>query len=152
LLIFRTKFYKTRWVPLHSTTVAHLRTYLEWRKGQNTPGIDSFFLSKRCRSVNRITFHRIFQHLIARTGISSRTGQLRPTPHSLRHTFAVHRLRQWYEMGENVRELLPTLSVYLGHIDPAASYWYLTCSPELMAAAAQRFEIYSGGSPNEERI
>jgi hypothetical protein len=35
---------------------------------------------------------------------------------------------------------MPRLSVYLGHIDPAATYWYLTGSPELMALIAQRLE------------
>jgi integrase/recombinase XerD len=145
LLIFRTKFAKTRWVPLHATTVDRLRLYLNQRD-ELTKGTDSdfFFVSKRAKPINRITFHRIFQQLIAQAGIRARSEQLRPTLHSLRHTFAILRLKRWYSDGQNVRSLLPNLSVYLGHVDPAASYWYLTSTPELMTAAAQRFEIYAG--------
>lgn len=53
LLIFRTKFLKTRWVPLHSTTVDRLRLYLNLRT-ELTKGTDSdlFFISKRH---NRLT-------------------------------------------------------------------------------------------------
>jgi integrase/recombinase XerD len=139
LLILRTKFYKTRWVPLHPTTVSRLKFHLDAAKGHTE---ECFFASKTGRPVNRITLHRIFQELILKTSIRARGSQLRPTLHSLRHTFAVRRLQHWYEDGQDVRELLPNLSVYLGHVDPSSSYWYLTCTPELMTAAAQRFEVY----------
>ena len=39
--------------------------------------------------------------------------------------------------------LLPHLSVYLGHLRPEESYWYLSAVPELLGAAAQRFQQYS---------
>ena len=40
--------------------------------------------------------------------------------------------------GATARPCSPLLSTYLGHADPKATYWYLTASPELMAAAGQR--------------
>ena len=64
---------------------------------------------------------------------------------SFRHTFAVTRVQQWYEQGRDVQALLPHLSVYLGHVRPQESYWYLTAVPELLSAAAQRFQIYAMG-------
>ena len=36
--------------------------------------------------------------------------------------------------------LLPRLSTYLGHSGPAATYWYLSAAPELMAIAAERLD------------
>ena len=39
---------------------------------------------------------------------------------------------------------LPLLSTYLGHINPASTYWYLSAVPELMALAAQRLELAAG--------
>ena len=35
---------------------------------------------------------------------------------------------------------LALLSTYLGHVEPANTYWYLSAAPELMAIAAQRLE------------
>lgn len=148
ILISRTKFGKSRWVPLHNTTVDRLRSYINVCPH---PGSETFFTSKQGKPINRITLHRIFQHLISKIGLHPRKGQMRPTLHSLRHTFAVNRLLQWYSEGIDVRALLPNLSVYIGHIDPVSSYWYLSCTPQLMTAAAQRFELYgSRGGRNEE--
>ena len=35
---------------------------------------------------------------------------------------------------------MPLLSAYLGHADPAGTYWYLTAVPELMELAAARLD------------
>jgi hypothetical protein len=52
-------------------------------------------------------------------------------------------MQRWYEQGLDVQALLPHLSVYLGHVHPQESYWYLTSVPELLGAAANRFETYA---------
>ena len=51
---------------------------------------------------------------------------------SFRHTFAVTCMQRWYQQGLDVQALLPRLSVYLGHVHPQESYWYLTAVPELL--------------------
>ncbi len=33
---------------------------------------------------------------------------------------------------------IPSLSTYLGHREPASTYWYLPAAPELLALAAAR--------------
>lgn len=61
--------------------------------------------------------------------------------HDLRHRFAVETIRRWYRnIGENVDRRLPVLSTYLGHVNVAATYWYLSCTPELRAVANRRVE------------
>ena len=55
---------------------------------------------------------------------------------ALQATFAVATLLDWYRAGVDVQPALPLLSAYLGHIDPAHTYWYLSAAPELMALAA----------------
>ncbi|MEZ2355033.1 hypothetical protein AB6804_31860, partial [Caballeronia sp. RCC_10] len=35
---------------------------------------------------------------------------------------------------------LTLLSTYLGHVNPATSYWYLSAAPELLIKAAERLE------------
>jgi hypothetical protein len=39
---------------------------------------------------------------------------------------------------------MPLLSAYLGHADPASTYWYLHASPELLAEAARRLGDWPG--------
>ena len=39
---------------------------------------------------------------------------------------------------------MPLLSTYLGHVDPAATFWYLSAAPELLALAAERLEQADG--------
>ena len=35
---------------------------------------------------------------------------------------------------------MPVLSTYLGHVNPAGTYWYLSAAPELMDLAAARLD------------
>ena len=45
-----------------------------------------------------------------------------------------------YAAGQDGQVRLTLLSTYLGHVDPAGTYWYLSASPELLALAGQRLE------------
>jgi len=71
-------------------------------------------------------------------------GARGPTLHGLRHSFAVRRLVAWYRDGADVWARLPELSVYLGHVRPQETFWYLTGTPELLRLAADRFEALMG--------
>ncbi|WP_433600737.1 tyrosine-type recombinase/integrase [Nocardia sp. CA-135953] len=54
--------------------------------------------------------------------------------------FAVTTMIGWYRDGQDVQARLPLLSTWLGHVDPASTYWYLHAVPELLAHAADRLE------------
>jgi integrase/recombinase XerD len=73
----------------------------------------------------------------------------RASLHSFRHSFAVRRLRAWHGAGLDVQALLPTPSVYLGHVRPEDTYWYLTATADLLRAAGSRFmsDGVVGGAP-----
>jgi hypothetical protein len=64
--------------------------------------------------------------------------------------FAVNTLLGWYRAGDDVAAKLPLLSTYLGHVDPAATYWYLSAVPELLALAAERLERKDRGRDLED--
>ena len=68
---------------------------------------------------------------------------------SLRHTFVVHRVTDWYRQGADVQRLLPVLSTYLGHARLRHTQVYLSMTPELLQQAALRFERYAGGDNDE---
>jgi integrase/recombinase XerD len=147
LLIYRSKFCKSRWVPLHVTACRKLSQFMKLRQKQTRSGNPNYlFVTKEGRKLHYLALQRTFQEFIQEAGIKPRDGQMRPTLHSLRHTFAVHRLLRWYESGADVQGLVPNLSVYLGHADPVNTYWYLSAAPGLMSAAAERFENYAGGA------
>ena len=49
-------------------------------------------------------------------------------------------LLDWYRAGEDVDRRMPLLSTYLGHVDPASTYWYLEAVPELLELISRRLE------------
>lgn len=141
LTIRDTKFGKSRIVALDPTTALHLREYAKQRTavlGRCSP--QTFFTNQSGIPLGynstRITFLRLLRH----AGVVRRDGEKPVTLHSFRHGFAVRRLTLWHQAGENVAELLPHLSVYMGHVDPRDTYWYLTATPALLEAASARFE------------
>jgi len=46
-----------------------------------------------------------------------------------------------------VQARLPLLSTWLGHVDPGATYWYLSAAPELLDLAGGRLERHLGDRP-----
>jgi integrase/recombinase XerD len=144
LHIRQSKFRKSRLVPLHATTVTHLRQYIVHRQQQprNKGGL-TFFLTVRGTPLYYDTVQVTFQSLLQREGIIPPAGRRHPTLHSLRHTFAVQRLECWARQGVPVNDWLPHLAVYLGHRHPEDSYWYLTATPILLTTAAEAFQQYA---------
>lgn len=144
LHIFETKFLKSRLVPLHSTTAEVLRHYKRLRsEARVVQPADPFFISAKGKPVPYYTLKNLFARLVSRAGVAAANHQRSPSLHSLRHSFAVQRLTIWYQEGRDVRSLAPHLSVYMGHAHLSASYWYLSASPDLLNAAADRFCVYT---------
>ena len=44
--------------------------------------------------------------------------------------------------GAAQRDRLPALAVYLSHVRPQDTYWYLTDTPPVLEPAAARFEAF----------
>jgi integrase/recombinase XerD len=144
LHIRETKFHKSRLVPLHPTTVVPLRRYSAVRTTRHYAALsDVFFVSEQGQALTHEALGRWFAQLCRQLGLEPTAGGRRPRLHALRHAFAMERLRRWHQDGMDVQALLPHLSVYLGHVRPQESYWYLTATPELLSAAALRFQRYA---------
>ncbi|MGH7761340.1 MAG: tyrosine-type recombinase/integrase [Candidatus Dormibacteraceae bacterium] len=135
-----TKFGKSRSVPLHPTTVAALHHYEISRRRRELPlGTLAFFVSTTGERLRYDSLHRTFHRLVRQLGLGTTAGKC-PRVHDLRHTFAVDTILGWYRAGADVAARLHLLSTYLGHIDPMATYWYLSAAPELLALVAERLE------------
>lgn len=149
LIIRETKFHKSRIVPLHPTVAEMLRRYSDERRRLQYHALsEAFFVSEKGTHLNHNTLWRWFTRLTKKLGMWPSSGR-RPCLHCMRHSFAVRRMLAWYREGADVQALLPTLSVYLGHVRPQESYWYLTATPELLGAAAERFRVYAASSGGE---
>ena len=83
--------------------------------------------------------------LARRLGLRGPAGTPGVSLHKLRHSFAVGRLAAWAQQGVVVRDRLPALAVYLGHVSPRNTYWYLTATPPVLEPAAARFEAFVDG-------
>jgi len=107
----------------------------------------SFFLSRTRKRLLYASVWPTFRRLIDISGVGA--GELSPPRlHDLRHTFAVRTLLGWYRSGEDVQARMPSLSTYLGHREPASTYWHLSAAPELLALAAARQEsAWSAATP-----
>lgn len=140
LVIRKSKFDKSRDVPLHSTTVTALKDYLRARP-PCTRRSPSLFCSTAGTRLFYQNVHDTFLRLVFAAGLADRTP--RPTIHDLRHTFAIRTVLDWHRARLDVEARLPLLSTYLGHIGPASTYWYLTAVPELMEVAVARLERFS---------
>jgi integrase len=131
------KYDKQRLVPLHPSTVEVLAAYQEQRPGRSGPDSGLLF-GPRGGRLNKKKARAAFTLLVASCGLPARPRCGSARLHDLRHSFAVHTLMDAHRDGADADARLATLATFLGHVEPANTYWYLSASPELMAAVAQR--------------
>lgn len=144
-----TKFYKSRLVPLGADVHAHLRAYLAL-PGRVDRDDEPLFQSRLHKAVPRQVVEKRFRILCNLAGVRrEESSPYQPRIHDLRHTFAVHRLTEWYRKGDDAQALLPALSIYLGHVELHSTQRYLTMTPELLGEANRRFERYVCGGSDE---
>lgn len=141
LHVQQTKFGKSRYVPVHPSTVEALKTYAEARgRLFPTPPTPAFFISERGSRITgqtaRYTFAKLSQQLGLRA--PAKYHGRGPRLQDLRHRFAVRTLIYWYRTGLDVERELPKLATYLGHVHVNESYWYLEAVPELLQLATDR--------------
>ena len=138
LHIRETKFGKSRLVPLHDSVMDALRQYDTLRdRLMPRPRDPSFFVSLTARRLIYAVVCPTFRTLVDAAGVGLDAPH-RPRLHELRHTFAVRTLLHWYRTEDNIQAKIPSLSTYMGHREPAYTYWYLSAAPELLALAAAR--------------
>lgn len=143
LTVERSKFNKSRNVVLHPSALDALRAYAKLRDELcPQPKTTSFLVSSAGTRLVYCGVWQMFHKLVGLAGLQARSERCRPRIHDLRHRFAVTTLVDWYSAGVDVEARLPALSTYMGHVDPKATYWYLTGAPELLALAARRLEAH----------
>jgi len=143
LTIRKTKFGKSRFVPLHETTRQALASYAERRdRLVARPTHNAFFITERGNRIRHGMAEWTFARVSCTIGLRppaprGRTGR-GPRLHDMRHRFAAAKLIEWYRAGIDVERELPKLATYLGHVHVRHTYWYIEAVPELLQLATER--------------
>ncbi len=132
IYIEKTKFKKDRLIPLPQSVAIELENYLAARRGLLGNVVNNYLLANyAARGLNdhrvRTVFHRAIsdigleqpRQIIGNVNISS------PTPHSLRHSFAIHTLSSVKKRGGSAQNALPVLAAYMGHSEYKHTIKYL---------------------------
>lgn len=144
LVIRCSKFRKSRLVPLHETAQAGLERYLE-RRRPYAPFDNHVFVSLRRKPLLAADVEAAFRTAVDTIGLPRGPRLPRPTPHSLRHTFAVRALEACPDGRDRITKHMLALSTYLGHGKVSDTYWYLEATPDLMRNIAERCESFVTG-------
>lgn len=144
LVIRCSKFRKSRLVPLHDTAQAGLERYLRRRRAYAPAETTHVFVSLRRKPLLLHDVEVAFRTAARAMGLPD-SPRARPTPHSLRHTFAVRALQACPDGRDAITQHMVALSTYLGHAKVADTYWYLEAVPELMMDIADRCERFVMG-------
>lgn len=132
IYIEKTKFKKDRLIPLPQSVAIELENYLAARHcllaGEDNKHLLANFTTKGLNGHRvRTVFHRAVndigleqpRQIIGNVNINS------PTPHSLRHSFAVNTLNSVKERGGSANNALPVLAAYMGHSEYKHTLKYL---------------------------
>mgnify|MGYP000391709901 CR=1 FL=1 len=146
LVISKTKFHKSRLVPLHESAALGLDRYLRFRSRWNACD-DHVFIDDGGKELSYGVVYRMFQKLLNAAQLSSPSERPRPRLHDLRHRFAVRALQASPQNCASVSQHMLALSTYLGHVNIDATYWYLEATPELLRDICSTCEtFYAGGA------
>jgi integrase len=137
------KFRRDRLVPMAPALTQRLRVYAR-RIGARSPE-RPFFVSRTGDFLAYDTARQVFIDMLERTGIA-RDRPHRPTLHSARHTFASHRLQEWYRSGRDLDVWLPVLTTYLGHCQLWGTHRYLHVTTEILPTIVEKHEARFGAA------
>ena len=120
IYIKKTKFSKDRLIPVPEAVISEMGNYLTTRKAFQEqspyllPGQNGHRLSTK-------RIYKVFGWAVKDIGIDqprrtiANTTFGNPTPHSLRHSFAINTMKRIKQQGKSPQNALPILAVYLGH-------------------------------------
>jgi integrase len=136
------KLGKARLLPVSDCTRLQLVDYVRERDRLLRTTAEPLFVSDLGRRLGDCSARYNFAVVCQSIGLRSPQKYNRhgrgPRIHDLRHTFAVRTLLNWYRIGKDPSREMIRLTTYLGHSNPAHTYWYIEAVPELLELASRR--------------
>jgi len=143
IYIKKTKFKKDRLIPLPASVAVELENYLAARRGLLGSVVNNYLLANyAARGLNDQRVRTVFDRAVKDIGLKQPRqiiGSVNinsPTPHSLRHSFAVNTLNRVKKRGGSAQNALPVLAAYMGHSEYKHTLKYLK-----FIDAQQRLEL-----------
>jgi integrase/recombinase XerD len=134
---------RSRWVAFGDDLTREIKQWLAERdrivsvRGIKAP--QALFLRRNGQALSLKCAGDAVTKLFRQEGLKPTRGRVGPRPYDWRHTFAVHRLTDWYRKKLDVHARLPWLSAYMGHVNVLGTEVYLHATPELLRLASLRF-------------
>lgn len=132
IYIEKTKFKKDRLIPLLRSVAVELENYLAVRRALLGNVVNNYLLANyAARGLNGNRVRLVFDQAVSDIGLEQSRqiiGNLNissPTPHSLRHSFAVNTLKRVSKRGKSAQNALPVLAAYMGHSEYKHTIKYL---------------------------
>jgi len=130
--IEKTKFKKDRLIPVPESVAVEIENYLAVRSALLCDDQNPYLLAgKRQKPLRDYQVRRRFHQAVKDIALS-RPRQVignmifsAPTPHSLRHSFAISTLRRIQQRGRSPQNALPVLATYMGHSEYKHTIKYL---------------------------
>jgi site-specific recombinase XerD len=133
IYIEKTKFQNDRLIPAPGPVMFELEKYMRMRESMFITGQKpNLLVGKKQKSLSANYIYEIFHQAVKDIGINETKRKIgnntfgAPTPHCLRHSFAVNTLNRIKERGESIWDALPILAIYMGHRKISSTTRYLT--------------------------
>jgi site-specific recombinase XerD len=152
LYIEKTKFRKDRLIPLPKAVMQEMENYLSVRAHLRPQDQNPYLLAGK--DLNPLPDQQVrffFHHAVRAIGITQPRKKLGnliftpPTPHCLRHSFAVNTLKAIKERGASPQYALPVLATYLGHATYFNTSVYLKVADASSCKNLYEFSLWQKG-------
>lgn len=138
IYIEKTKFRKDRLIPIPKEVITQIENYLSVRQALRPHDDNPYLLAgRREKPLTDPQLRRLFHITLKEMGLHQPRRVIgnvnfsQPTPHSLRHSFAVNTLIKIKKRGESAQKALPVLAAYMGHSDYKHTSVYLRVADAL---------------------
>ena len=143
-IVLDSKCDDNRIVPMSATLLERCRAYITAIPLLSSPDTP-FFPNRHGGSMGTRGVYAQYRYILWRAGISHGGRGKGPRLHDLRHTFAVHAMRQLIAARRELTTMPPILSAYLGHKCLASTETYLRLVADAYPETAQMFEKHFAG-------
>lgn len=147
LSIHQSKKDNSRLVPMSDVLTKRCQLYSSKVHLHSMPD-DYYFPALNGKPMTIGNVYKNFRRFLWRARISHGGMGYGPRIHDLRHTFAVHCLKQWAELEKDLTVYLPVLKTYMGHDSLRETAYYLHLTADVFPTITLKVETcYPGIIP-----